>query len=125
MLTTPVTGDDVVDGKLPCFFTTILAGKPIAVENLEASQLSFPVGTLDHVSEADYRGQGEAIINGVDKAHTVLQHFRLAMVNEHHGTPSAADGKWLVALIQYQYGKVYHLQGFFLYEDYLILLQKF
>lgn len=117
MLATPVAGDDVVYGKLPGFLTAILAGIPVTVENLEASQLSFPVGTLDHVSEADYRRQGKAIINGVDKAHTVLKHLRLAVVNEHHGAPGTADGEWLVALIQYQYGKVYHLQGFFLYED--------
>ena len=125
MLAAPVAGDDVVYGKLPGFLTAILAGVPVTVENLGASQLSFSVGTLDHVSEADYRRQRETVSDGVDKADTVLQHFCLAMVNQHHGAPGTADGKWLVALIQYQYGKVYHLQGFFRYEDYLILLQKF
>jgi hypothetical protein len=117
MLAAPVAGDDVVYGKLPGFLTAILAGVPVTVENLGASQLSFPVGTLDHVSEADYRRQRETVSDGVDKADTVLQHFCLAMVNEHDGTPGTADGKWLVALIQYQYRKVYHLKSFFRYEE--------
>ena len=99
MLAAPVAGDDVVYGKLPGFLTAILASIPVTVENLKASQFSFPVGTLNHVSKADYRRQGKAIINGVDKAHTVLQHLRLTSVNQHHGAPGTADGERFVALI--------------------------
>ena len=117
MLATPVAGDDVVYGKLPGFLTAILAGVPVTVENLGASQLCFPVGTLDHVSEADDRGQRETVSDGVDKANTVLQHLRLAVINKHDGAPGTANGEWLVALIQYQYRKVYHLKSFFRYEE--------
>jgi len=41
MLTTPVSRDDMVQGKLPGFLTAILADVLVAVENLKASQLSI------------------------------------------------------------------------------------
>jgi hypothetical protein len=109
---------------LPGFLATVLAGVPITIKNLKASQFSFPAGTPNQGGEANDRGQWDSISHGVNKANAVLQHLRLALVNEHDGTSSPADGKRFVALIQHQDGKVYHLESFFLNEVFPILQEN-
>jgi len=51
MLSTPVSWDDMVQGKLSSFPATILAGVLVTFENLESGQLSLkPKGALNHIS---------------------------------------------------------------------------
>jgi hypothetical protein len=54
VFTTSISWDDMVQGKLANFLTTILADVVVTVENLKASQLPLVPGTLNYISQADY-----------------------------------------------------------------------
>lgn len=43
----PIAGNNMIQGKLLRFFTAVLAGVSVTVENLEASQLFLKSGTFD------------------------------------------------------------------------------
>jgi hypothetical protein len=45
---------------------------------------------------------------GVDEPRAILQHLSLAAIHQDYRTPGTADIEWLVVLIQYQDGQVYH-----------------
>ena len=81
VLTAPIAGYDMVQGKLLGFLPAVLTGRMVTVEDLKASQLSFPAGTPDEVSKADYRRYREAIADRVDEANAVLQHLGLAPID--------------------------------------------
>jgi len=40
MLPVPVSGDDMVQGELPSFLATVLAGIPVTFEDLETGEFS-------------------------------------------------------------------------------------
>ena len=61
MLTTLVSWNNVVYGKLAAFLAAILAGMAVAVEDPKARKPSLGSGTLDHVGQFDYRGYRENI----------------------------------------------------------------
>ena len=44
VFTTPIAGNDVVQGKLAALLAAVLAGKVVAVENLKAGQLALGAG---------------------------------------------------------------------------------
>jgi len=82
MLPAPVPGDDMVQSKLASFLTTILAGEPVPVKNLKASQLSITAErALDQVGESDYRRHREILASRVNEAHSVFQHLSLFLVD--------------------------------------------
>ena len=109
MLSSPVTGNNVVKGKLFGFFAAILADVPVTLEYFEPGQPSVnSVRSPYHRGEPDYRWYREITTNRVDKAGTVLQHLRLVLINEHHRPPHATNVKRLIALIQHQNRTVNH-----------------
>jgi len=83
MLSPAEARQNVVKGELSGLFAAILTGITVSVEHLKAGQLSLPVWTLNHEAQSDDRGDGEDIRNGVDEAHTVLNHLRFTLVNQY------------------------------------------
>ena len=51
-----VAGDDMVQGQIPCFLATVLAGVAIPNEYLPLCQLPLQLGPLDQIDEANHRG---------------------------------------------------------------------
>jgi len=109
MPSTTEAWQDMVKGKLSGLFAAILTDIAVTIEYLKAGQLSFTVGTLNHETQPYDGGDGENIRNGVDKAHTVLNHLRFALVNQYEGTPGTANGKRLIAIVQYQNRYIDHI----------------
>lgn len=97
---------------MPALLSAVLAGVAVAVENLVAGHLSFPMGTFNHLRQAYDRGQLDSGADGVDGADAVLNHLRLAPKDEDDGAAGAADRERLVALVQDQHRMVNHELSF-------------
>ena len=63
LFTTPVAGNNVVQGKLLGYLATILAGVSVTVKNLQAGQPSFRSRAFDYIGQPNYRGQGKLTID--------------------------------------------------------------
>jgi len=104
---TPISRDNMVQGKLPSLFATVLTRIVITGENLESTQLSSGTeGAFDQIGKPDDRRYLDILVRPVNKSSAVLQHFGLALVEQHHCPASPTDVQRLVVLIQHQYGKI-------------------
>lgn len=125
VLSTQVPRNDVVQGKLAGLFAAVLAGKLVTVKNLKTCQLGLQTGSPDHMGEPDYGGQREHIASGMNIAYAIFQHLRLTVIDERDGTACPANIKWLIALVQYQHGIVYHLTHILIANHFIMQALRF
>jgi hypothetical protein len=86
----------------------VLTGIVVAAEYLLAREAHLWPWPLDHVYQANDRRQQEGVAGAAEIAVPVLQHLRLASIDQHKGPPGVADVQRLIILIQDQYSGIDH-----------------
>ena len=108
VLTSPVSGNNVVYGERPALPAAVLAGERVPNEDLAPAELLLKAWTLDHVYEAYYRWYVERQRGAVDRGRVILQHFRLPLPEHDDRPPRPADVERFVVLVENQHRLVDH-----------------
>ena len=99
--------DDVVEGQVVRLAAAVLAGVPIAGEDLAARQLDARSGPANLVLEPDDRRGAEFRPRRPDHLVIELDHFGLLAEDEPKGPWQVADVERLVILVQYEHHAVH------------------
>ena len=101
---------DVVEGQVVRLAAAVLAGVPVAGEDLAAGQLDARPRPADLVLEPDHGRRAVFGPRRPDHLVVVLDHFGLLAEDEAEGPRQVADVERLVILVQHEYDTV-HLAG--------------
>jgi len=91
---------DVIDRQVTALQSAILAGIPIADEDLATGQLHLRAGTLDQCGEADYRRDAVIVVYGVQDQAILFEDFGLTGEDHHQGALDVANVEGFVILIE-------------------------
>ena len=103
-------GHDVVEGQVVRLPAAVLAGVPVAREDLAARQLDPRPRPADEVLEPDDGGRAVLGPRRPDHLVVVFDHFGLLAEHEAEGARQVADVERLVVLVQNEYDTV-HRRG--------------
>ena len=103
MSTPSALGQDVVEGDVFGFTSTVLTGEFVAVEHLEACEALQQARALHELGETDYRRNGDRGAYGVQLTAAVLDYFCFAVEDQYHGSANPAYVEWFEVLVQDQH----------------------
>ena len=98
---------DVVEGQVVRLPAAVLAGVPVAGEDLAAGELDPRPRAADQVLEADDGGRAVLGPHRPDHLVVVFDHFGLLAEDEAEGPRQVTDVQRLVVLVQNEYDTVH------------------
>ena len=104
---TPMARNDVVEGQVVGLAAAVLAGMPVAREDLAAGQLDPRSRAADQVLEADDGGRAVFGPRRPDHLVVVLDHFGLLAEHEAEGARQVTDVERFVVLVQNEHDTVH------------------
>ena len=102
-----VARHDVVEGQVVRLAAAVLAGVPVAREDLAPRQLDARPRPADQVLEADDGGRAVLGPHRPDHLVVVLDHFGLLAEHQAEGARQVTDVERLVVLVQNEYDTVH------------------